>query len=385
MKITLTDRRAFKITRREITDEGFLRVPGKVARTGIQRYLAYELGIKDGDPNRTVNVYRPADEVFKAESLASYSDKDVTDNHPNEMVSAENFKDLTVGHVTGIGVKDGDFVIADLIIKDKESIKLVNDGKVELSAGYTANYIEESGTTDGGEPYEFVQRDIVINHVALVDNARAGPQARIFDKHNEVNTMPKIVTLDNGRTVEVSNDAEAALIQDSLERVENMAKTATASLDKANKELETAKATIDGLTDEKKKLESKTSDAAIEKRVISLAKLFDSAKKLVKDYDPSGKTEDAIKLEILQKLKPNRDFTDKSADYINAAFDMVCDQEEKEMEDEEEEEKKTSDSLSEFAKDVKGKNKTKTESVVKGRASKDADTSQAWKKTAGVN
>lgn len=43
MKCTVFDRAGYRITQREYTDEGFLKVPGRVARTGIQEYLAREL------------------------------------------------------------------------------------------------------------------------------------------------------------------------------------------------------------------------------------------------------------------------------------------------------------------------------------------------------
>ncbi|MGL5729314.1 MAG: DUF2213 domain-containing protein, partial [Plesiomonas sp.] len=66
MLIQINDRASYSITQREYTPEGFLRVPGHVARPGIQQYLASELGL-DGDPNRIVNVYRPPEEVFSTD------------------------------------------------------------------------------------------------------------------------------------------------------------------------------------------------------------------------------------------------------------------------------------------------------------------------------
>ena len=70
MIITVNDRASYAVqSSRVFTDEGFLCVPGRVSRTGIQQYLARELNL-DGDPNRIVNVYRPEDEVFKDESLS---------------------------------------------------------------------------------------------------------------------------------------------------------------------------------------------------------------------------------------------------------------------------------------------------------------------------
>ena len=62
-----------------------------------------------------------------------------------------------------------------------------------------------------------IQREIRHNHVAIVDNARAGYQARISDSKPKVEVMEK-VTLDSGRTVEIEDPSKAALIADSIAR-----------------------------------------------------------------------------------------------------------------------------------------------------------------------
>ncbi|MFV2058854.1 MAG: DUF2213 domain-containing protein, partial [Thiohalomonadales bacterium] len=249
MRITAFDRVSFKISKREYTDEGFLKVPGRVARTGIQDYLASELGM-DGDPNRIVKVLRPADEVFNKDSLDSYNHSDVTNDHPLNLVDSKNFKAVTVGIVISEGVKDGDFVKTDLIIKDEETIKLIEAGKAELSAGYTADYKEEPGVTKDGVKYELVQRDIKINHVAVVNKARAGSMARIFDNKPEKKLMK--VTLDNGRVVEVE-DSAAAQVEDCITRL-------TKDMEHSKEEEEKAKAKADALKDENEKLKEKSTD-----------------------------------------------------------------------------------------------------------------------------
>ena len=56
---------------RTYTDEGFLVVPARISRTGIQEYLAVEMGLTDRDPNDIIRVYRPEEEVFSDLSLSS--------------------------------------------------------------------------------------------------------------------------------------------------------------------------------------------------------------------------------------------------------------------------------------------------------------------------
>lgn len=367
MKIEHFDRVPLGSSKREYTDEGFLKAPARTARTGIQQYLAKELEL-DGDPMRVVNVYRPADQVFSADSLASYNGVDITDDHPAEMVNSENYKALTIGHISGPAVQDGDYVLANLILKDAAAIKLVESGKAQLSAGYTAEYKEESGVTADGAPYEFIQTDIKINHVALVDNPRAGSMARIFDKQME-KTMSKVV-LDNGRAVELE-DGVAAQVEDSIQRLTVLAKSATDSKDAVQAKLDAA--------DEKMgKLEAKCTDAAIAARVSAIAKTQDAAKAVAgKDFVTDSVDEVAIKREAMAIAKPKMDWSDKSDAYVSAAFDMKAEEVEDEDEEEEEKKAKAKESFHNLGKDMAAIVTDKA--VVDARTKSNETLCNAWK------
>jgi hypothetical protein len=371
LKITLFDRFTYKISKREYTDEGFLRVPGRVARTGIQDYLASELGL-DGDPNRIVKVFRPADEVFSQDSLNSYQAVDVTNDHPPTLVDSKNFKAVTVGVVMGAGVQDGDFVQAELIIKDAETIELVESGKAQLSAGYTAEYAKESGTTDEGVKYEFVQRDIKINHVAVVNSARAGSMARIFDNKPEIRLMK--ITLDNGRAVEVE-DTVAAQVEDCIKRLMDAAETEKEKAD-------TAQAKADAAEEENEKLKAKSSDAAITDRILVISTAMDAAKILAgAEFTCDSLVPVEIKRAALDSLKKDVDFGDKSSAYIEALFDVEM--EKKKAEDEEEEEggKKATDSHKQLSKDMSQATKDAAANNVTAKKGFHDGLTNGWKKT----
>lgn len=194
--IKFTD--AAPIGRVKITSEGYVTAYARAVRSGIQKYRASEIGLV-GD--HIVNVYRPPEEVFSAESLRSFSHAPVTINHPSVMVDAENWRDLAVGEVSTEAVRDGEFIALPLILKDSAAIKAVKAGKRELSAGYTADIDFEDGIAPDGTKYQAVQRNIHINHLALVDSARAGSEARIGDSTNW-GASPVIVE-DNVMTIEV--------------------------------------------------------------------------------------------------------------------------------------------------------------------------------------
>jgi hypothetical protein len=319
--LTINDRASHKITHREYTDEGFLRVPGRVARTGIQEYLARELGLP-GDPNRVVRVYRPPSEVFKSESLSSFDGAVITIDHPAGLVNSTNYKKVAVGVVRGIGVQDGDFVKCDLIFQDADAINAINAGKCELSSGYTAVYDDTPGITPGGEPYDYTQTDIKINHVAAVYNARAGSQARVFDHtHSGGNTMPVLITTDSGRSVDVADPANAQVVADAFDRLTLRATTAEAAAEKAQ-------ATADGNAEKLTAALAASSDDAIKSRVATLGALNTTARKVAGDTftcDSVDPTE-IMRAALLVK-RPTVDWAAKSPAYIQASFDMAAEAE----------------------------------------------------------
>lgn len=163
--------------KREMTPEGFMLcrdVP--IARTGVQIYGADELPLKAGRDG-LIHVQRDADEVFRPETMASASGKPLVNNHPDDDVTPENWRQLSMGTVFNPRrgeLLDEDLLLADILITDKEAIGLMEDGKRELSCGYDAQYEEL-------EPGKARQYDIVINHVALVDKGRCGTRCSIGD------------------------------------------------------------------------------------------------------------------------------------------------------------------------------------------------------------
>lgn len=361
MKCTVFDRAGYRITQREYTDEGFLKVPGRVARTGIQEYLARELGL-DGDPNRIVRVYRPPEEVFNDASLGTYDGATVTNDHPKELVTSKNYKSVSVGEVRGAGRQDGDFVVCDLIIKDQKTIDDINAGKCELSAGYTAEYVHGPGITADGQEYEFTQRNIIINHQAVVSKARAGGIARVFDHTLGGNTMPVFITTDSGRSVDVADPANAQVVADSFDRLLKRATDAEAKAGRAQETADKAQAAADSASEKLEEARKASGDEAIAARVKAISATQELARKVAGDgftCDSLDVTE--IKRAALVVARPKVAWGDKSAAYIEAAFDAESEKEDDEEEDGEKGDKKpTGDAatllaqLAQLAKDGAG-------------------------------
>lgn len=193
-------------------DTGFLHINGVVARTGLQPYMGAELGNME-EPTAMFNVYRPRDEVLKEESLSTYANAPITDDHPNTFVTVDNATELIKGSVASYETynKDGiDYIKAQIVVTDKDLINKVINGKMELSAGYSQNLVKEKGEFEG-VTYDYIQTNIKINHVALVDSARCGQECKlVFDSNSIIvdeNTLKGIDSMEEKEEIKTP-DAE---------------------------------------------------------------------------------------------------------------------------------------------------------------------------------
>lgn len=343
---------AFTPTSRTRTPEGYLCVKGIAARTGVYQYVSTELDLPG--PARIVNVYKPAEELFNPESMATAIDKDVTNDHPEDLVDSTTFRDVSVGHARGYE-QDGENAVVDMIIKDQSAIDDIESGKAELSPGYTAEYVPEAGIAPDGQSYEYVQRIIKYNHFAVVDAARAGKVARIFD-HKPKGIPPmatRKVFLDSKKSRSVILDEETATVVE--DAVSGLMKT----LDEANERADKAEAAKDEAEEKAEEAKKATSDAAIGERVKLTLDTIASASKIVKNFDSKGLVSPLeIKRAALAQLKPTRDWAGKSEAYITAAFDSAEeDAKETTDEDDEDDKKSTNDSLRGLANDLKNRPK----------------------------
>lgn len=152
----------------EWTDEGYFFDTPILTSTGIFEYTN-----PDGSERRELRL---PEYVFDKKSLATYEGKPVIITHEAEEVNKDNVKDEIIGTILSKGFRDGDDVRAKIIIHDTDAMR--ESGLHELSLGYDLTLDETPGEWNG-EPYDAIQHDIEINHLALVGNARAGEQARL--------------------------------------------------------------------------------------------------------------------------------------------------------------------------------------------------------------
>lgn len=201
-------------TNARICADGSLVAEVNAARVGIQTYLRSETDAPASFTADTVRAYRPPEEVFSRDSMASFAAAPFTIDHPTVPVTADNWRDLGVGEVNGDVVRDGGFVRVPVIVRDSVAVEKVRTTHKQLSMGYACTLDWTPGTTPDGQAYDAIQRDIRINHIAAVPAARGGPELKISDYRppQETPTVPKMMLID-GLTVDVSNadTAEATI------------------------------------------------------------------------------------------------------------------------------------------------------------------------------
>lgn len=262
-----------------IDGNGFLRIKiARIAKPGVLQYLGKELdpalGFKDDE---IVNVFRPAEELFAADTLASLHGVPVTaDEHKWQLPD----KIDAVGSVAGDAKSSDQFTVTGLLITDRAAIaKIQSRGIEEISPGFTWNLHKESGVYDG-QPYQVIARNIKYNHVSILPpgNGRGGGEVRIIDAKPEVKMSTITISTPHG-DVNVAQDSKTAIMALVKER-DDLAKKVSA-LDEENEELKAKKKEAEDEAEmekkEKEKMKGQVDAATAELKRATSPEAIDSA------------------------------------------------------------------------------------------------------------
>lgn len=299
---------------RSFTKEGYLKcVNVRLAKAPqVRQYYAYEFPSLEGySADQIINIYTPAEELFKPETIASFNGVDATDYHPpkNE-INASNWKDYHIGYCENVR-QEGDYLVGDLLIKDKISIDLIQSNeRIEMSLGYGAMLVVEQGTAPDGTPYQAKFINFNGDHIALVKYGRCGGDCRIGDEKQ----TPK------GKTMEVSvngirfdigdNKPLADALKQQQEQLENLKAAKLKVGDKQfsiGDELNAVQAVVDQLHTDKTTLEQKVGDLEknqmtpekLEQAATERAAVIADAKALVPTVKTEGCTCEQIKRDVI--------------------------------------------------------------------------------------
>lgn len=171
-----------KASARTIDKDGRMHVSrSNISKAQVSPYLGKEipgwqsLGL---DANKIYRLYRDPQELAKG--AATFNNLPILLDHT--YVSAEKpEKERVIGSMSGVEFGDP-YLAADLCFWDKAVIDAINEEAIEeLSSAYHYKADMTPGTTPEGEAFDGVMRDIVGNHLALVERGRAGSDVIVAD------------------------------------------------------------------------------------------------------------------------------------------------------------------------------------------------------------
>ncbi|WRH62047.1 MAG: DUF2213 domain-containing protein [Fuscovulum sp.] len=292
------------------TAEGYLVADAKVARTGIQLYSGAELGLTD---RPIVRVWRPEDEVFADKAMRTFAHRPVTINHPSDLVTADTWKSVAVGQTGDEVIRDGAFVRVPLVLMDAAAIAAVESGTRELSMGYTSQIEFADGVTPDGEPYDAIQRDMRMNHLAIVAKARGGSELKIGDKETDMADAIKTRTvMVDGLPIEVA-DAAATIIeklQGDLTAARKQVTDGETAIAKKDAEIDDLKGKV-------------LTDAQIDARAQARADLLGKARAIAATIVTDGKSDAEIRKAAVVAKLGDAAVEGKSDAYVEARFDIL--------------------------------------------------------------
>lgn len=309
------------------TPVGGVRVPAHVTRVGVLTYRA--------DDGSVTREFRPPEEVFAPESLATLRAVPVTDLHPDRMVTSANYRELSRGHVADDVRQDGELVAATVVVQDADLIgKIERRDRQEISCGYTAKIDPTPGEWNG-ERYDQIQREIRYNHVALGPDGwgRAGSDVALRLDAKTGDALPpggeahatKTSAPTNGDAKEtrsmtikidgveypLGTDAEKEAAAKAYARERD---SAAGRFDALSKELEATKANL------AEALDPKRMDAAVSARVA----LVEQARKLAGEtFRADGKTDREVMVAALEAGDATIKLDGRSDEYVRGMFDVA--------------------------------------------------------------
>lgn len=168
-------------TTRSFTKDGFLVVPATLSKLGVFDYHNKELG-KDGEGIQ--RLARTEKSLFTDETIRSFENAPITIGHPDDDVTAENWKQLAVGSMRNVR-RDGEHLAGEAWIYDANAIKQIQQfGINELSCGYRCDILpsQEQGV-------DFEMAPMIGNHIAIVADGRCGESCKLADEQKGQSKM----------------------------------------------------------------------------------------------------------------------------------------------------------------------------------------------------
>lgn len=201
-----------------------------LSKVGVFPYLGRQIS-EELEPDKIYQVLRPEEELNTEETLNSFKLVPIVDDHtmlgtkPGMMPAEEKGVHGVIGD--DVYFKDG-IIYGDLKIFSESLKEEIENGKKELSMGYFCDYELKNGEYEG-VPYQAVQRNLRINHVALVDEGRMGADVRVMDRQITFDSIKEIKEMTK---TQAKSLGKSALDEDIKEMTKDECKTQDEDVDK---------------------------------------------------------------------------------------------------------------------------------------------------------
>jgi hypothetical protein len=326
------------------TGQGFVKLDSRIARVGV---LEYHLA--NGTVRRELRL---PEEVFHRDSLATaMAGLPITIGHPREMVGPSNVKQLKVGQSVQDAAPEGQrYLSAKLQIEDAEAIRRIDSGELqELSCGYSVKIDETKGIWNG-QPFDAIQRQVRLNHVALLPSGqgRSGSDVGLrLDAADQTSaySIPQetmLVKFDSLDPAQPQQHEVSEAVAPLIEQLQAKLKTNETRLQELQAQLEASK-TAPKAPDEPAKLDSKDiqqklgaaearadqlekalkdAEKDLGQRIDSRVELIASAKRIMgPEFKHQGLSDRAIREAVLTKQGTRTD--GKSDGWVEGAYEAI--------------------------------------------------------------
>ena len=254
---------------------------------GVYPYMGRSISA-DCIQDRLYGVYRPESELSSQDCIDSFKLIPWIDDHVmlgNEDAGLTPSEQKGVQGVIGQDVYfDGTTLKGNIKVFSEAMANLIANGKKELSCGYRCRYEYAPGTFNG-EHYDYVQREIRGNHLALVENGRMGPDVAVLDHLT--------FTIDSQEFTQMMTKDTESKKDDKIEEEEKDETVYDSEEEKADEEVEKAVKDEDEDEDTDKDDEKKSGmDVAevarlVQKNIAKTSKLYDTLSAHVGAFDHS--------------------------------------------------------------------------------------------------
>jgi hypothetical protein len=310
------------------TPEGYLMGKAVVTNIGVFTYLN-----ADGTYSREL---RPTEEVHKPDSMWTLRGKPITNDHPDERVTVDNIGKYSVGKTEGDPIFDPYHLSIGLVFDNKDAIIAIKNGKRALSCGYDCDLEPKSGVWMG-VPYDSIQRNIVYNHISLVDRGRAGDAAIIrMDSADAtfIHIKEKEVPMADKALRTITIDSVDFQAEDKVIEVYQAEKARSdklqIDLDGLNAEKSTIVAERDALKEKQDALQKQFDEmkanhidkSEIEKLVKARMDLYDVARKAKVEFKDTDSEKD-IMVAVIKAVAPKAKLDDADDVYIQTRYKIV--------------------------------------------------------------